>query len=71
MHAGGHRDSGENMKIVKEIKVDLDKCIGCRACEMACSAFHANPKYSSINPARSRMSVRHVVVRNSYVMSLC
>ena len=42
-------------KIVKEIKVDLDKCIGCRACEIACSAFHASPKYSSINPARSRI----------------
>jgi benzoyl-CoA reductase subunit BamC len=45
------------MKIVKEIKVDLDKCIGCRACEVACSAFHARPKYSSINPARSRIRV--------------
>jgi benzoyl-CoA reductase subunit BamC len=42
-------------KIVKKIKVDLDKCIGCRACEVACSAFHASPKYSSINPARSRI----------------
>jgi len=42
-------------KVVKKIKVDLDKCIGCRACEVACSAFHANPKYSSINPARSRI----------------
>jgi benzoyl-CoA reductase subunit BamC len=44
-------------KIVKEIKVDLDKCIGCRACEVACSAFHARPKYSSTNPARSRIRV--------------
>ncbi|MDP2647246.1 MAG: 4Fe-4S binding protein [Desulfobacterales bacterium] len=44
-------------KIVKEIKVDLDKCIGCRACELACSAFHARPKYSSTNPARSRIRV--------------
>jgi NAD-dependent dihydropyrimidine dehydrogenase PreA subunit len=37
-------------KVVKTIKVNLDKCNGCRACEMACSAFHAEPKYSSINP---------------------
>ena len=44
-------------KTVKEIKVDLDKCIGCRACELACSGFHANPKYSSFNPARSRIRV--------------
>jgi len=48
---------GVKKKIVKEIKVDLDKCIGCRACEVACSAFHARPKYSSINPARSRIRV--------------
>jgi benzoyl-CoA reductase subunit BamC len=46
---------GSKKKVIKEIKVDLDKCIGCRACEMACSAFHANPKYSSNNPARSRI----------------
>ena len=44
-------------KTVKEIKVNLDKCIGCRACELACSGFHATPKYSSINPARSRIRV--------------
>lgn len=44
-------------KTVKEIQVDLDKCIGCRACEVACSAFHASPKYSSVNPARSRIRV--------------
>lgn len=44
-------------KLVKEIKVNLDKCIGCRACEVACSGFHATPKYSSINPARSRIRV--------------
>jgi benzoyl-CoA reductase subunit BamC len=48
---------GLKKKIIKEIKVDLDKCIGCRACEVACSAFHARPKYSSTNPARSRIRV--------------
>ena len=50
-------NAGLKKKIVKEIKVDLDKCIGCRACEVACSAFHATPKYSSTNPARSRIRV--------------
>jgi benzoyl-CoA reductase subunit BamC len=44
-------------KIIREIKVDTDKCIGCRACEVACSGFHANPKYSSFNPSRSRIRV--------------
>nr|MCU0584982.1 4Fe-4S binding protein [Desulfobacterales bacterium] len=33
-------------KKVKTIKVDVDKCNGCRACEMICSAFHASPPYS-------------------------
>jgi benzoyl-CoA reductase subunit BamC len=44
-------------KIVKTIKVDADRCNGCRGCEIACSAFHAEPKYSSINPARSRIRI--------------
>ncbi len=42
---------------IKVIKVDLDKCIGCRSCEVACSGFHAKPKFSSVNPARSRIRV--------------
>ncbi len=44
-------------RIIREIKVNLDKCIGCRACEMACSGYHAVPKFSSTNPARSRIRV--------------
>ena len=54
-------------KIVKIIKVDLDKCNGCRACEVVCSAFHALPKYSSNNPARSRIRVIHSPLRDVYV----
>jgi len=54
-------------KIVKTIKVDLDKCNGCRACEVACSAFHAAPKYSSNNPARSRIRVIHEPLKDVYV----
>jgi benzoyl-CoA reductase subunit BamC len=57
----------EKKKIVKIIKVDLDKCNGCRACEVACSAFHASPKYSSNNPARSRIRVIHEPLRDVYV----
>ena len=54
-------------KIVKEINVDVDKCNGCRACEMACSGFHANPKYSSFNPSRSRIRVIIDMLNDVYV----
>lgn len=54
-------------KKVKTIKVNLDKCIGCRACEVACSAFHAKPKYSSVNPARSRVRVVIDLLNDEYV----
>ena len=54
-------------RTVKSIKVDLDKCVGCRACEMACSGFHATPKYSSFNPARSRIRVVMDLVNDVYL----
>ncbi|HNT69355.1 MAG TPA: hypothetical protein PKK79_09370 [Syntrophorhabdaceae bacterium] len=44
-------------KTIKTIKVDADKCNGCRGCELVCSAFHSTPKYSTINPARSRIQI--------------
>jgi benzoyl-CoA reductase subunit BamC len=49
------KTAGKKKKIIKTIKIDLSKCNGCRSCEVACSAFHAVPKYSSTNPARSRI----------------
>ncbi len=54
-------------KKIKLIKIDADKCNGCRACEVVCSAFHATPKYSSSNPARSRIRVRFDPLKNVYV----
>ena len=54
-------------KIVKTIKVNADLCNGCRACEVICSAFHALPKYSSNNPARSRIKVNHHPLKDIYV----
>ncbi len=54
-------------KIVKTIKIDVDKCNGCRACEVICSAFHAAPKYSSNNPARSRIRVIREPLTDIYV----
>ena len=57
----------KKMKKVKTIKVDVDKCHGCRACEVACSAFHAAPQYSSNNPARSRVRVIREPIKDIYV----
>jgi len=54
-------------KTVKTIRVDVDKCNGCLACEVICSAFHATPKFSSNNPERSRIRVIHEPMRNLYV----
>ncbi len=54
-------------KAVKTIKIDLEKCNGCRACEVICSAFHASPKYSSNNPARSRIRLIRDPIRDVYV----
>ena len=44
-------------KKIKTIKVNADKCNGCRTCEVVCSAFHSKPVYSSINPAAARIHV--------------
>jgi len=44
-------------KMVKRIKIDVAKCNGCRACEIICSSFHAQPRFSSTNPERSRIRV--------------
>lgn len=45
------------MKAIKTIKIDSDKCTGCRSCEAICSAYHAVPKYSIVNPKRSRIRI--------------
>jgi benzoyl-CoA reductase subunit BamC len=55
------------MKKVKVIKIDVDKCNGCRSCEIICSAFHSTPKYSSINPEKSRIRVLFNPLRDIYV----
>ena len=54
-------------KRIQEISVNVDKCTGCRSCELACSAFHSVPKYSSLNPARSRIRVFVDEIRDVYV----
>ncbi len=59
--------NGAKKKIVKVIKIDVDKCNGCRACEVICSAFHAVPRYSSNNPARSRVRVIRDPLADIYI----
>ena len=54
-------------KIIKTIKIDVDKCNGCRACEVVCSGFHATPRYSSYNPVRSRIRVIHEPLKDIYI----
>ncbi|MGA6926576.1 MAG: (4Fe-4S)-binding protein [Desulfosarcina sp.] len=54
-------------KTIKTIHIDVDKCNGCRACEVICSAFHATPKYGSNNPARSRIRVIRDPLADMYV----
>jgi benzoyl-CoA reductase subunit BamC len=57
----------DRKKTVKRIHVDVDKCNGCRACETICSASHSVPKYSSANPARSRIRVINEPLRDIYI----
>jgi benzoyl-CoA reductase subunit BamC len=42
------------MALIKEIRIDADKCSGCRLCESICSASHEE---SVVNPSRSRIRV--------------
>lgn len=54
-------------KIIKTIKIDVNKCNGCQSCEMICSSFHATPKYSSNNPARARIRIVRDPLRDVYL----
>ena len=49
--------NGKTKKKVRTIRIDADKCNGCRTCEIVCSGFHSNPPFSSINPAASRIHI--------------
>jgi benzoyl-CoA reductase subunit BamC len=54
-------------RVIKEIRVDIKKCTGCRSCEVACSAFHADPRFSSTNPSRARIRVFMDEINDLYV----
>jgi len=57
----------QKTRTIKTIRIDVDKCNGCRACELICSAFHAVPRYSSNNPERARIRVLYDPLRDIYV----
>ncbi len=54
-------------KTIKTIVIDADKCDGCRACEVICSAYHADPKFSGNNPARARIRVIRDPLKDIYI----
>ena len=56
-----------NGRTIKTIRIDVAKCNGCRACEVICASFHAKPRYSSTNPARSRIRVIRDQVADIYL----
>ncbi len=58
---------GKVKKTIKTIKVNADSCNGCRGCEIICSLVHATPKYSSNNPARSRIRILRDPLKDIYV----
>jgi benzoyl-CoA reductase subunit BamC len=54
-------------RTIKSIKIDADKCNGCRMCESICSAFHSIPQYGTVNPARSRIRIFWCEEKDIYV----
>jgi benzoyl-CoA reductase subunit BamC len=57
----------KRIRKIKYIKIDADKCTGCRMCESICAAYHAIPKYSTVNPARSRIRIFWCEDKDIYV----
>ena len=55
------------MRKIDTIKIDIDKCTGCRTCEVVCSSFHAEPKFGYTNPKRSRIRVFRDLENDLYI----
>lgn len=51
----------------KVLFVDLEKCTGCRACELACSMKH----HGEYNPAKSRITVFGFAPTASFIPIFC
>lgn len=57
----------ENTRTIKVVKIDATKCTGCCACEMICSAYHAETMYKEINVWRSRIKIFKDETNDLYV----
>ena len=44
------------MMIINKIKIDPEKCVGCRICQLTCSFLY----YKSFNPSKARIKVCEV-----------
>jgi len=49
------------------LTIDIEKCTGCRNCELACSASHTN----TFNPRRSRIQILKDEVKNLLIPMVC
>jgi len=54
----------EDVNMAKMLKVDFEKCTGCRACEMVCSLVHTG----ECNPLKS--NIRNININNEYFLSI-
>jgi benzoyl-CoA reductase subunit BamC len=59
--------SDPKTRVIKRIRINVDKCNGCRGCEVICSASHSTPRYSGTNPSRARIRVIRDPVADIYV----
>lgn len=58
-------------KVIKAIMIQPEKCTGCRTCEVYCAAYHAEPRYSYVNPAKARIRVFADELNDVYLPMIC
>ncbi len=57
----------ESLSLKNILAIDINKCTGCRNCELACSAKHTN----SFNPRRSRIQILKKEDQNVILPMVC